>query len=242
MCSSVSAGSKSEPTTDAPNVDKGRPLTLRPEERKLLWEVVMELAREGLVAGSNGNASMRLDDDTLLITPTGRSYRAMTPEDLLIIDMDGGPVEGEGVPSSETALHLAIYQARPDAGAVIHTHSAYATIAAVAALDIPPLVDEVVYKVGGSIPVADYAFPSTEELASKVVGALGEVNAVLLRNHGLVGLGRNPWEAFDLCQLVERLAHTFIYATLLGRANPIPPEYVDLEQELFRMKRRASIA
>ncbi len=217
-------------------------MTLRLEERKLLWEVVMELAREGLVAGSNGNASMRLDDDTLLVTPTGTSYRTMTPEDLLIIDMEGGPVEGDSIPSSETALHLAIYQARPDAGAVIHTHSPYATIAAVAALEIPPLVDEVVYRVGGSIPVADYAFPSTEDLASNAVASLGEGNAVLLRNHGLVGLGRNPWEAFDLCQMVERLAHTFIHATLLGKAHPLPSEYVELERELFLMKRRASVA
>ena len=202
----------------------------------------MEMTREGLVAGSNGNASMRLDGETLLITPTGRSYRTMTPEDLLIIDTDGGPVEGDSIPSSETALHLAIYQARPDAGAVIHTHSPYATIAAVAGLEIPPLVDEVVYKVGGSIPVADYAFPSTEDLASNAVACLDEGNAVLLRNHGLVGLGRNPWEAFDLCQLVERLAHTFIYATLLGKPNPIPTEYVELERELFLMKRRATVS
>lgn len=217
-------------------------MTLRPEERKLLWDVVMELARVGLVAGSNGNASMRLDAETLLITPTGRSYRTLTPDDLLIIDRDGGPVEGDSTPSSEAALHLAIYRARPDAGAVIHTHSPYATIAAVAALEIPPLVDEVVYKVGGSIPVADYAFPSTEDLGSNAVACMGEGNAILLRNHGLVSLGRNPWEAFDLCHLVERLAHTFIYATLLGKANPIPAEYVELEQELFLMKRRASVA
>ncbi len=217
-------------------------MTLRPEERELLCSVVMELAREGLVAGSNGNASMRLDDGTLLITPMGTSYRTMTPADLLIIDMEGGPVEGDSIPSSETALHLAIYGARHDAGAVIHTHSPYATIAAVAVLEIPPLVDEVVYKVGGGIPVADYAFPSTEELASNVVGALGEGNAALLRNHGLVGLGRTPWEAFDICQQVERLAHTFIFATLLGRVHPIPQEYVEMERELFLMKRKASIA
>ncbi len=217
-------------------------MTLRPEERELLCNVVMELAREGLVAGSNGNASMRLDDGTLLITPMGTSYRTMTPADLLIIDMEGGPVEGDSIPSSETALHLAIYGARHDAGAVIHTHSPYATIAAVAVLEIPPLVDEVVYKVGGGIPVADYAFPSTEELASNVVGALGEGNAALLRNHGLVGLGRTPWEAFDICQQVERLAHTFIFATLLGRVHPIPQEYVEMERELFLMKRKASVA
>ena len=211
-------------------------------ERKLLWDVIAELVKEGMIAGSSGNASMRLGQGagTLLITPAGKPYREMGPDDLLIIDMDGEPVEGDAIPSSETALHLALYHARPDVGSVIHTHSTYAMVAAVSALEIPPLVDEMVYKVGGSIPVAEYGFPSTEELGRQAVHGMGDGNAVLLRNHGLVGVGRTPWEAFDLCQLAEKVAQVFVFSSLLGRAFPVAQEYVDIERELFLMKRRAS--
>ena len=213
------------------------------QERQLLWDVITEMVKDGMVAGSSGNASMRLpgrSTDTLLVTPMGKPYRDMGPGDLLTIDMAGDPVEGEEPPSSETALHLAMYNSRPDIGAVLHTHSTYATIAAVAGTEIPPLVDEMVYRVGGSIPVAEYAFPSTEDLGWNARMAMGDGNAVLLRNHGLVGVGRTPWEAFDVCQLVERVAQVFVYSTILGRATPLPQEFVDIETELFQMKRRAS--
>lgn len=212
-------------------------------ERQLLWDLIIEMVKDGMVAGSSGNASMRSTGDrtdTLLITPMGKPYREMGPEDLLVIDMDGDPVEGDEPPSSETALHLTMYNARPDVGAVLHTHSPFATVVAVSGMEIPPLVDEMVYKVGGSIPVAEYAFPSTEELGRNAQKAMGDRNAVLLRNHGLVGVGRTPWEAFDVCQLVERVAQTFVYTTMLGRATPLAREFVDIETELFQMKRKAS--
>ena len=213
-------------------------------ERQLLWKVITEMVKEGMVAGSSGNASMRLtgsrEPATLLITPMAKPYRDLRPSDLVIIDMEGDPVEGEEPPSSETALHLALYHGRPDVGAVLHTHSIYATVAAVSALEIPPLVDEMVYKVGGSIPVAEYAFPSTEDLGQNALEAMGERNAVLLRNHGLVGVGRTPWEAFDVAQLVERVAQVFVHTTIMGRATPLPQKFVDIERELFQMKRKAS--
>ena len=122
----------------------------------------------------------------------------------------------------------------------MHTHSLYASVAAVAGLEIPPIVDEMVIKIGGSVRVAEYAFPSTEELAQRASQSLGDRNAVLLRNHGLVGVGRTSWEALDMCQMVERVAQIFVYASLLGRASTLPPEIIEVEKELFRMQRRDS--
>ena len=216
-------------------------------ERQLLWEVTREMVKYGLVAGSSGNASLRVsgnqpfqgqgDGGLVLITPTRRPYRQLNPGDLVVIDLEGEPVEGDLIPSSETATHLTLYKARRDIGAIIHTHSLYASVAAVAGLEIPPLVDEMVIKVGGSVKIAEYAFPSTEELAQRACQALGDRNAVLLRNHGLVGVGQTSWEALEVCQLVERVAQIFIYASLLGKAVPLPPEIVEMEQELFRMQR-----
>ena len=212
-------------------------------ERKALWEITKEMVSHGLVAGSSGNASMRLsgnqDEGLVLITPINRPYRLLKPEDLAVIDLEGEPVEEDLFPSSETALHLALYKTREDIGAIIHTHSLFASVAAVGGLEIPPLVDEMVIKVGGSVRVAEYAFPSTEDLADNANLALEDRNAVLLRNHGLVGVDRTPWEALEVCQLVERVAQIFVYASLLGKAAPLSPEVVKLERELFVMQRTA---
>ncbi|MCE2462715.1 MAG: class II aldolase/adducin family protein [Dehalococcoidia bacterium] len=209
-------------------------------ERQTLWEVTGEMVKQGLVAGSSGNASLRLPGDGdggyVLITPSGRPYRYLAPEDMVVIDMDGGPVEGDLLPSSETAMHLELYKARQDVEAIIHTHSLYASVAAVSGLEIPPIVVEMVIRVGGSVRVAEYAFPSTEELAQNAGHALGDRNAVLLRNHGMVGVGRTSWEALDLCQMVERVAQIFVYSSLLGRALTLPSEIIEMEQELYRMQ------
>ena len=212
-------------------------------ERQLLWEVTGEMVRDGLVAGSNGNASLRLSDGyqkgAVLMTPSRRPYKQLSPGDMVVIDLEGEAVEGEELPSSEAALHLALYKLRKDIGGIVHTHSLFASVAAVAGLDIPPLVDEMVIKVGGSVNVAEYAFPSTEELATRACRALGERNAVLLRNHGLVGVGQTAWEALEVCQLVERVAQVFVYASLLGKAVSLPREIIEMELELFRMQRAA---
>jgi L-fuculose-phosphate aldolase len=210
-------------------------------ERHDLWETVQEMVRMGLVAGSSGNASIRLSGDryagTVLITPTRRPYRELGPEDMVVIDLEGETVAGEHAPSSETATHLGIYSARGDVGAILHTHSIYASVAAVAGMEIPPILDEMVVKLGGPVSVAEYAFPSTEELAQRACHALDDRNAVLLRNHGVVGVGWTRWEALEVCQLVERAAQIFVYSSMLGRANPLPPDIVRIEQELFRMQR-----
>lgn len=210
-------------------------------DRHTLWEVTRELVACGLVAGSNGNASLRLSGDqyegNILITPAQRPYRQLAPLDLVVIDLEGEPVEGEFLPSSEAALHLTLYKARQDVGAIIHTHSPFASVTAVAGLEIPPIVDEMVMKIGGSVMVADYGFPSSEELAKAACETLGERNAALLRNHGLVGVGPTAWDALEVCQLVERIAQIFVYATMLGKANSLPPEIINIEQDLFRMAR-----
>ncbi len=212
-------------------------------ERQLLWEVTREMVQHGLVTGSNGNASMRLGGNTsealILVTPTGLAYRDLKPEDLVIIDLDGEDVEGSLIPSSETTTHLEMYKMRGDIGAIMHTHSTFASVAAVAGLEIPPVVDEMVIKVGGSVKVAEYGFPSSEELAQRATAALGDRKAVLLRNHGLVAVGHTPWEALEVCELVEQVAKIFIYASMVGKATFPAPEMLELEQELFRMREYA---
>ena len=213
------------------------------EERHEVVLAAREMASLGLVTGSSGNVSMRLrrDDDIrelLAVTPSGKPYATLKDEDIVITDFDVEPVEGELTPSSETLLHVAVYRARPDVQAVIHTHSVFSSVAAVAGLDIPPIIDEMMITIGGPIKVSRYAFPGSQELADNVCAALDERNGALIRNHGAVGAGRDLREALDVCALVERVAQIFIYASMLGKANTLPSEVIEAELSIYRMRRQ----
>jgi L-fuculose-phosphate aldolase len=211
------------------------------EEKQQVLAACRRIVAVGLVAGASGNVSRRVEGaegvPLVAITPSRVPYHHLTADDILVIDFEGDPVEGEGVPSSETLVHLAVYRARADVGAVIHTHSIYASALAVAGLEIPPLIDEQVVVLGGSVPVAEYAMSGSEELADKACAALGEGNAVLLRNHGVLGVGADLEEAASVCELVERLAQVYVLALGLGRATPLPERVVEVEKKIFRMSR-----
>ncbi len=211
------------------------------EEKSAVAEAAREIAALGLVEGSSGNVSLRLEHTEregplLAITPSGQPYSALRDEDIVIVDFDVEPVEGELVPSSETLLHVGAYRQRSDVNAIIHTHSVYCSVAAVAGLEIPPIIDEMVVYIGGAVKVSEYAFPSTEELAEAVCDALGERNAALIRNHGAVGVGRDLRQAVDVCALVERVAKIYVYASLLGKVDTLPADVVEAEQGMFRMR------
>ena len=211
------------------------------EERQAVLETALEMARMGLVVGSSGNVSLRLSVEPLLvaITPSQRPYRSLRWEEIPVIDSAGRIVEGELEPSSERLLHLAVYGARVDVGAVIHCHPVYASVCAVAGLELPPIVDELVVLAGGAVRVAEYAFPGTSQLASNACQALGERQAVLLGSHGMLAAGGDLMEALEVCQLVERAAHIYVMARLLGQARTLPADVVAAEAEMFRRRGQA---
>ena len=202
------------------------------------------MAALGLVVGTSGNVSVRVDANSderelMAITPSGIEYDILNTEDILVADMDIEPVEGDGVPSSEAMLHAEIYRHRRDVGAVMHTHSAFATAVAVAGLDIPPIIDEMVLTVGGEVKVAEYAFPSSEALAANVREALGGRNAALIRNHGVVGVGADLRVALKVCELVEHAAQVMVYARMLGGTTSLPSDVIEAEVALFEMRRES---
>ena len=209
-------------------------------EREALLSVVQRMASGGLVAGVSGNASICLqrggDDGLLLITPSQMPYDRMSVEDLVVVDFAGDPVEGDLTPSIETLTHAAVYKVRKDVGGVVHTHSVYATVLAVTGLDLPPIIDELVVAVGGTVRVADYGFPGSEELAEKACLALEDRGAVILRNHGLLGAGATAEQALSVCELVERAAQIFVLSSMLSGANPLPQDIVETERALYLMK------
>ena len=211
-------------------------------EKQAVAAAAREMAELGLVTGSSGNVSTRLpaleeSTELLAITPSGKPHANLEIDDIVVADFDIEPVEGDLVPSSESLLHAAIYRARPDVNAVMHTHSVFCSVAAVAGLEIPPIIDEMVIAIGGPIKVSEYAFPATQELADSVCAALGERNAALIRHHGAVGVGGDLREALDVCALAERAAQVFVYASLLGKVDTLPPDIVEAELAIFRMRR-----
>ena len=205
--------------------------------KRRVAEVARKMAELGLVSGTSGNVSARLPDALVAITPMGRSYEGMSADDIVVVDGDLYPVEGDLMPSSESLLHVAIYEARPDVGGIVHTHAVYSSAVAVAGLGIPPIVDEMVVVLGGEIRVSEYAPPASEELAQRVCSALGNRDAALIRNHGAVGVGATPEDALDASILTERTAKIFVMSSILGRATALPDEVAESEATIFEMRR-----
>ena len=153
-----------------------------------------KLLAKGLVEGTAGNISARMDDGSICITPSSIDYEEMTLDDLVVIDLDGNVLDGTKAPSSEKLLHLACYKAHDDVGAVIHSHPVYATMFAIAQQPIPSCIDEFTIYVGGEVPVTEYAMSGTDHV--------GE-NAEVRRDDVLQeALGLRPVER-DQCAVVE---------------------------------------
>ena len=197
-----------------------------------------QMIERNLVAGTWGNISLRNDaGNRIVITPSGRPYNELTPADIVVVDEEGTVVEGCR-PSSELLLHMAIYAARPDVRAIVHTHSLYATACAVAGEAIPPCLEELVQVVGGGVKVAQYALPGTAQLAQNAVDALGDRTAVLLANHGAVACGPSLKEALLVAELVEKAAQIHAIAGQLGGARRLSDEDVQLMRRFYVEKYR----
>ena len=202
-------------------------------------EVARKMAELGLVSGTSGNVSARLQGGLLAITPMGKSYESMSSEDIVVVDGDLNPVEGDLMPSSESLLHVAIYEARADVGGIVHTHAVYSSAVAAAGMAIPPIVDEMVVTLGGEVRVSEYAPPASEEVAERVCEALGNRDAALIRNHGAVAVGIDPEGALEAAVLTERAAQIFVLSSIIGRPTTLPDDVVLSEAAIFEMRRAA---
>lgn len=207
------------------------------DHRRELLDAILEVNSLGLVSGASGNFSVSLErdgpDGSIMITPSQIPYSIIKSSDLMVVNFHGDILDGQLALSTETPMHLALYKHSPDVKAVVHTHSVYASALAVSGLDLPPIVDELVVTVGGAVRVADYGLPGSDELAINVCNALEDRKAVLIRNHGLIGVGKNIAEAVNVCRLVERVCQIYVFAHSLGHVNILPEHIVGLERSLF---------
>lgn len=184
-------------------------------------EVCRRLYERGLIAGPDGNVSVRLSDGSILVTPAGMSKGVVTAEHLVVVDKRGVVLEGNYPPSSELRMHLRIYQRRADARAVVHAHPPTATGFAVAGESfMAPVLPEVILQMGG-VPLVPYATPGTGALADSLDPYLDHHNALLLANHGATTLGRTLTEAHHRMESLEHAARILLAARTLGRVQEL---------------------
>lgn len=197
-----------------------------------LKEQVARTAREmissGLVTGTSGNVSVHTPEGGVLITPSGLDYGQLEPDDVVLVTVEGEVMEGSLAPSSETPMHTGIYRARPEVGAVVHTHARFATTLSCLGWEIPPIHYMLTaLSEDGRIPLAPYATYGSEELAGYASEALGEShNACLLQNHGTIAVGESPEEAFSRTVVLEEIAEIYYRTKTVGEPVLLTDEQV----------------
>jgi len=192
-------------------------------KEQVLW-CAQEMLRSGLVEGTAGNVAARLPDGNAVLTPSSLDYLEMGLEDLVVCDLDGNVVEGERSPTTEKALHLGALAMHPEINATMHCHAKFATMFALTRQPIPAVIEEFVVFVGGDVSCADYRTTGTDELGDEVARRVGDRAAVLMANHGLFAVAKDPKQVLHVAHLVERTAEIVWGARLLGEIVPIPDE------------------
>ena len=189
-----------------------------------LVEVCQRMHARGLVAGTDGNVSVRFSRNHVLATPTGMSKGSIRADDLVICDLEGNQLQGDARLTTEIKIHLAVYQQRDDACAVVHAHPPHATAFAVARKQLDERLMPEAYIAVGKVALTPYGTPSTSELEDSIRPAAADHEAILLSNHGALTLGRDLLEAYHRMEALEQLAHITTLTHLLGNATPLTPE------------------
>src|SRR5579875_237906 len=211
----------------------GVPSSLRDAVARMRDEVCAlhaELVRYGLVVWTAGNVSGRIPgEDVMVIKPSGLSYDELTPESMVVCALDGSVLEGDYSPSSDTDSHAFVYRAMEDVGGVVHTHSTYASAWAARGEPIPCVLTAMGDEFGGPIPVGPFALIGGEAIGEGIVETLRESRsqAVLMQNHGVFSVGKDPRDAVKAAVMCEDVARTVHLSRQLGEPLSIPQEAID---------------
>lgn len=192
------------------------------EAKKLVVEAGIKLVEAGLIARTWGNVSARISDTQFVITPSGKPYKSLTPEQIVVVNIDDLSYEGEIKPSGEKGIHAEAYKLRPDVNFVIHTHQTKASVVSVTGITICDIPKSFADVIGNDIPCADYGMPSTGKLRQGVEKAIKEYpqsKAFMMKHHGAVCLGSNYNEAFNVAAALEQVCSNFIKNTYLKKSG-----------------------
>ena len=205
--------------------------------RRTVCDLHAELVRYGLVAWTAGNVSGRVPGtDRFVIKPSGIGYEELSPEAIVVCDLDGALVDGDLAPSSDTAAHAYVYRHRPDVGGVVHTHSTYATAWAARGEPIPCVLTAMADEFGGDIPVGPFALIGDDSIGRGIVATLEKHRspAVLMSNHGVFTVGPDARAAVKAAVMCEDVARTVHIARQLGEPLPIEAGEVDRLYERYQ--------
>jgi L-ribulose-5-phosphate 4-epimerase len=200
------------------------------EIREQLVRLHQELIRWNLVVWTAGNVSARVPgEDLFLIKPSGVSYDDLTPESMVVCDLDGRLIEGEHAPSSDTAAHAYVYKHRADVGGVVHTHSTYATAWAARGEAIPCVLTMMADEFGGEIPIGPFALIGDDSIGRGIVETLANHRspAVLMKNHGPFTIGKDAKAAVKAAVMLEDVARTVHIAQQAGPVEPVDKASID---------------
>ncbi len=203
------------------------------KEKELVVKYGRKLIDRNLTTGSGGNISVYIKDkNQVAISPSGLDYYETKIEDVVIVDLEGNVVEGKQRPSSELEMHLAFYKERPGINAIVHTHSKFATAISCMGWELPP-VHYLIAMAGYSVKCSGYATYGSKELAQKALEAIGDSNAVLLANHGLIALGEDVEKAFSTAEHLEFVSEIYYLTKTLGNPNILSKENMDEVMKKF---------
>ncbi len=201
--------------------------------RKEVWKCNLELPKNGLVKMTSGNVSGRDPETNLVvIKPSGYSYEDLTPDDMVIVNLEGDVVEGRLTPSVDTATHLYIYRHRPDVFGVAHTHSPYASSFAALGQPIPACLTTTAM-LGGEIPLGGYVPIGGEAIGKEIVQKIGTSLAIIMQNHGVFTIGRSARQAAKIAVEVEEIAHITHLALLRGQPIMLTQAQIDEVADLY---------
>ncbi len=180
------------------------------------------------MVSNDGNISVRIGEDRILITPSGVCKGRMEPDMLVVTDLEGNVLSGDRYPSSESKMHYMVYKRRADVGAVVHAHPPVSTAFAICRKPlVEPYLAEMIIGLGCEVPVTEFALLSTDEVPQSVAPFVEGGNAVLLANHGALTWGATLWQAFDLLETVEQTAKIYLNVSLLGGGVPLSEDLVE---------------
>jgi L-fuculose-phosphate aldolase len=204
------------------------------KERQSITETGKRMIIARLTTGTGGNLSIfNREEGLIAIKPSGVPYQTMQAEDVVILKPTGEQVDGKLKPSSETKFHLAIYQARPDVNAILHSHQVHATTIACMGIELPA-VHYLIGWCGDKVPLAPYATFGTQALSDNILSVLGDYRACLLENHGLITLGTDLNQAFDIAEELELVAQIYIQAKSMGEPKLLNQEQMAEVLEKFK--------